>query len=110
MDLDLDLECFVLEDYIGLGPGFGGLNLGGTKDDFPGVDGFTNMIQNEKGSSLIDVYKFECDKCGKIFKHKKSMKRHNSSQPYCHKTNEVNTVQFDIDQFSRTLREKLALK
>ena len=54
MDLDLDLECFVLEDYLGLGPGFGGLNFGGPKDDYHEVDGFTNMIQSEeieKGSS-----------------------------------------------------------
>ena len=59
---------------------------------------------------MRDVYKFDCHKCGKRFKHKKSIKRHNSSQPYCHKTNEVNPVQFDFDQFSRTLRDDLAVK
>ena len=39
----------------------------------------------------------KCDKCGKKFKHKKSLKRHNNKIPFCDQSQFINSIKYNIN-------------
>jgi hypothetical protein len=104
LDLQFGLSLSSLDELTESGPGPG--------DWEPVVTGSAGKTR-ESVSCVRDTPSLtsappQCSRCGTKFRHRKSVRRHEVTQPRCHQPGAHTTqLHFDMDQFSKTLRSEL---